>query len=124
MNPGRWALAGLVGLGAVVALSALDGHYDALDRDRALLVMQTERFGPGTRGRIAAWAEATTPGATLRWQADDPPLFGDRVPVALHIGDAGPYRFGVGLGDRTVTPLDAETRGLVARITHWAEQAR
>lgn len=124
MNPGRWALAGLVALGSAVALLALDGHYDALDRDRALLVAQTERFGPGTRGRIAAWAEATTPGATLRWQAGDPPLFDDRVPVALHIGEAGPYRFEVGLADRAVTPLDAETRGLVERIATWAEQAR
>lgn len=120
MNPGRWALAGLLLIGGGVALLTLVGHFDALDRDRALLVAQTERFGPGTRGRVAAWAEANRPGAALRWSAGDPPLFDDRVPVSLHIGEAGPYRFSVALGARAVIPLDDETRRLVARIATWA----
>lgn len=120
MTPARAVLALVVLLGAGVAVSALAGHDAALDRDRALLVVQTERFGPGTRGRIAAWAEATRPDAPLRWQADDPALFDDRVPVTVRIGDDPPYRFEVDPTDRAVRPLDDETRGLVRRIERWA----
>ena len=120
MNRAQVGLVALVLFGAGVAVAALTGHDAALDRDRALLVAQTERFGPGTRGRIAAWAEATRPGQTLRWSADDPPLFADVVPVTVHIGDDRPYRFEVVLGERVVRPLDDETRGLVQRIERWA----
>ncbi len=120
MTPARAVLAVVVLLGAGVAVSALAGHDAALDRDRALLVLQTERFGPGTRGRIAAWVEATRPGTALVWTADDPALFDDRVPVTLRIGDGPRYRFEVGLADRTVRALDDETRGLVRRIERWA----
>lgn len=115
-----WLLGGLLLIGGALAQITLVGHYDALDRDRALLIVQTERFGPGTRGRIAAWAEATTPGEPLTWAADDPPLLGDRVPVDVRIGPSGPYRFEVDLGARAVYPLDGETRGLVDRIAQWA----
>lgn len=123
MNGPRALLAALVLLGAGVALSALAGHDAALDRDRALLIAETERFGPGTRGRVAAWAAVEHPGDAVRWRAADPALFDDTVPVTLRIGDRGPYRFEIVLGPRIVRPLDDETRGLVARIERWAEAA-
>lgn len=116
----RWLLAGLVLLGAGVSAAALVGRGAAVARDRALLIAQTERFGPGTRGRVAAWVEATAPHTPVRWSAGDAPLLGDRVPVALHIGDRGPYRFEIHLADRAVVPLDDETRELVRRISMWA----
>jgi len=113
-------LAGLVLLGVAISVSALAGHDAALDRDRALLVAETERFGPGTRGRVAAWAGVYHPGEAVRWSAGDPSMFDDRVPVSLHIGGAGPYRFEVSLDDRAVRALDDETRRLVQRIEEWA----
>lgn len=113
-------LAALVLLGAGVSAATLVGRGAALDRDRALLIAETERFGPGTRGRVAAWVEATAPGTALRWSAGDPSMLDDRVPVALHIGDRRPYRFEVDVASREVVPLDDETRALVRRISTWA----
>lgn len=116
----RAALAAALLVAAGLSVHTLLAHHDALDRDRALLAAQTERFGPGTRGRIAAWAAAERPGAALDWRAGDPGLFDDRVPVALTIGDDGPYRFTVRLGDRAVEPADGPTRALVERVAAWA----
>lgn len=117
-----------VGAAALVALVYTHARYDALDRDRALLIAETTRFGPGTRGRIESWLTATRPGHQATWQAHDPGLFDDTVRVELRIvpppgspsDAAGPYPLRIGLADRRVEPLTPAAAALIEEIATWA----
>lgn len=118
-----------VGAAALVALLYTHAHYDALDRDRALLIAETTRFGPGTRGRVESWLTATRPGHQATWHAHDPGLFDDTVRVDLHIvpppdgptgAPAGPYPLRIGLADRHVEPLTPAAAALIEEIATWA----
>jgi len=97
-------------------------HFDDRDMDRALLVAQTTRFGPGTRGRIAAYLADQDPNARLDWSAEPPALFESTVPVALETtgNRAQTYRFRVHMNDRTVEPMDDPSRSLINQIATWA----
>lgn len=109
--------AALAGLGLATA------RADARDRDRALLAAETARFGPGTRGRVAAWYAATHPDATLTWRALDPGWLDPEVTVELTVTTAAEVRrhaFEVTLADRAVAPADAATADLITRIATWA----
>ncbi|MCB9526901.1 MAG: hypothetical protein H6701_00635 [Myxococcales bacterium] len=109
--------AALAGLGVATA------RADARDRDRALLAAETARFGPGTRGRVAAYYAATQPDATLTWRAADPGWLDPTVTVELTVTTAARterHTFEVTLADRAVAPADAATADLIARIATWA----
>lgn len=122
-----------VGAAALVALVYTHAHYDALDRDRALLIAETTRFGPGTRGRVESWLTATRPGHRATWHAHDPGLFDDTVRVDLRIlppadpstgasaDPAGPYPLRIGLADRHVEPLTPAAAALIEEIATWAD---
>lgn len=109
--------AALAGLGIATA------RADARDRDRALLAAETARFGPGTRGRVAAYYAATRPDAALTWRARDPGWLDPTVTVELTVTAAAQswrHAFEVTLTDRAVAPADAATADLIARIATWA----
>lgn len=108
---------------ALAGLSVAITRADARDRDRALLAAETARFGPGTRGRVAAYYAATHPDATLTWRARDPGWLDPTVTVELTVTAAAQsscHAFEVTLTDRAVAPADAATADLIARIATWA----
>lgn len=114
---------------AVLGFEVARDHFDARDRDRALLTMQTARFGPGTRGRIEAWLAAEHPGHETRWSATGPGLFGSAIGVRLEIAAAAPtpagpvvgdYRFTVGLTDKQITAEGPPAQQLVDWVATWA----
>lgn len=126
---GRRLLPLAIAAAAIAALAVTHAHYQARDRDRALLIAQTARIGPGTRGRIAAWLQATRPGHSLEWRAPDPtstlfpPLFASTRRVELHLAPPiQPYRFDIDLATREVTPADPATAALLEEIATWAAQ--
>lgn len=137
MNPsrsGRRLLPLVIAIAAITALGVTHAHYQARDRDRALLIAQTARIGPGTRGRIAAYLQATRPGHALEWRAPDPAfslfptLFAPTRRVELHLALSGPappappYQFDIHLVTREVTPADPATAALLEEIATWAAQ--
>lgn len=120
-----------VAAAALIALTITRAHYDALDRDRALLIAETSRFGPGTRGRVESWLTATRPGHTAIWRAHDPGLLTDTVDVDLYItppaappgarpNAARRYPLRIDLTDRHVEPLTPAAAALIEEIATWA----
>lgn len=104
-----------------LAVAVTQRHYDARDRERALLKVQTRRFGPTTRAHLKGYFAATEPGRALVWSAEKPGVFAGTVEVTLRLeGDPRAWRFRVD-GD-TVVPANEETHALAERVRQWAEK--